>query len=705
MQRKILWPLMLLLAAAVLISSCTSQPPKPPIAKIEPKVDTMFGTVMVDNYYWLRERDNPEVIDYLNAENAYTDAVMAHAKGLEDELYNEIKGRIKETDLSVPVKRGEYYYYDREVEGKQYKINCRKKGSLEAPEEILLDENQLAEGHDFMSVGTYVVNPDQNLLLYGVDYKGNERYTMKVKDLTTGEILTDEIENTSGDAVWANDNKTIFYIAPDDAWRPYRLYRHTLGDDPANDQMIYQESDEKFGIGIYKSKNDKYVFLASGSKTTDECQFLDANKPNGNFRVIRPREEGIEYSVSQHGKAFYIRTNDNAMNFKVVTCPVTKPGKRYWKDLIPASDDVTISGLDMFRDYMVVYARENGLQIIRVTDLNDNGTYNIEFPEPVYSYNTHSNPDFNSDLLRFTYTSMVTPQSVYDFNMKTKERELKKQREVVGGHNPDDYVSERIWATAEDGTKVPISLVYKKGLVKDGTNPLYLYAYGSYGISWDPYFSIGRLSLLQRGFVFAIAHVRGGGEMGRKWKDDGKMLHKMNTFTDFISCAEYLVQQKYTNSNKMCAVGGSAGGLLVGAVVNMRPDLFNCVVGSVPFVDLMNTMLDASIPLTVVEYEEWGNPNEEKYFNYMMSYSPYDNIKDQAYPNILIQSSLNDTRVQYWEGAKWAAKLRAHNTSDKRILLKTNMGAGHMGSSGRYDALHELAFEYAFIMDCMGIKK
>lgn len=705
MLRKTLWLPALMLTAVVLLISCSSVPPEPPVAKVEPKVDTMFGTVMVDNYYWLRDRDNPEVIKYLEDENAYTEAVMAHTEALEEELYQEIKGRTKETDLSVPVKRGDYYYYDREEEGKQYSINCRKKGSLEAEEEILLDENVLAEGHEFMRVGAYVVSPDHSMLVYGVDYKGSERYTLKVKNLATGEILPDEIENTSGDVVWANDNKTLFYTVPNEAWRSYRLYRHTMGTDPTGDKLLYQEDDEKFGVWVYKTKNDKYVMMAIGSKITDEVHYLDAGNPNGAFKVIRPREEGIEYSVSQHGNKFYIRTNDNAMNFKVVTAPVSKPGKKNWKDLIKHRDDVTISGLDLFKDYMVVYARENGLQIIRVTNLNDDATYSIDFPEAVYSYDTHGNPDFNSDLLRFTYTSLVTPQSVYDYNMKTRERELKKEREVVGGHNPEDYTSERIFATAGDGVEVPISLVYKNGLVKDGSNPLYLYAYGSYGASWDPYFSIARLSLLDRGFVFAIAHVRGGGEMGRKWKDDGKMLHKMNTFTDFIACGEYLIQEKYTNSDKMCAVGGSAGGLLVGAVVNMRPDLFNCIIAAVPFVDLMNTMLDASIPLTVVEYEEWGNPNEEEYFNYMMSYSPYDNIKEMDYPNILIQSSLNDTRVQYWEGAKWAAKLRAHNTSDNRLLLKTNMGAGHGGSSGRYDALRELAFEYAFVLDCMGIDK
>lgn len=704
MMRKTLWPVTLLFATAVILAACSSTPPEPPVAKVEPKVDTMFGTEMVDNYYWLRERDNPEVIEYLEAENSYTEAVMAHTEDLVEELYQEIKGRTKETDLSVPVRRGDYYYYDREEEGKQYSINCRKKGSLEAEEEILLDENKLAEGHEFMHVGSYVVSPDHNKLVYGVDFKGNERYTLKVKDLTTGELFADEIENTSGDVVWASDNKTLFYTVPDEAWRSYRLYRHTLGDDPAEDELLYQEDDEKFGVWVYKTKNHKYVMMAVGSKITDEVYYLDADNPTGQFKVIRPREQGVEYSVSQHGDKFYIRTNDNAMNFKVVTAPVSSPGKKNWKDLIKHREDVTISGLDLFKDHMVVYARENGLQKIRVTDLNSNEMHSIDFPESVYSYNTHGNPEFDSDLLRFTYTSLVTPQSVFDYNMATRERELKKEREVVGGHNPEDYVTERIFATAEDGVEVPISLVYRKGLVKDGTNPLYLYGYGSYGASWDPYFSIARLSILDRGFVYAIAHVRGGGEMGRKWKNDGKMLKKMNTFTDFIACGEHLIAEKYTNSDKMCAIGGSAGGLLVGAVVNMRPDLFNCVVASVPFVDLMNTMLDESIPLTVVEYEEWGNPNKEEYFRYMMSYSPYDNIKKMEYPNILIQSSLNDTRVQYWEGAKWNAKLRAHNTGDSRILLKTNMGAGHGGSSGRYDALRELAFEYAFILDCMGIE-
>jgi oligopeptidase B len=679
---------------------------EPPKAKIEPKADTMFDTVLVDNYFWLRDRDNPEVIAYLEAENDYTEASMSHAKDLQEKLYNEMVGRIKETDLSVPVKVGDYYYYSREEKGKQYEIYCRKAGSLEAEEEILLDLNKLAEGHDFLRLGAYEVSDDHRLLAYAIDTVGNERYTLHVKDLTTGQLYPETIDNLSGDVEWAADNRTIFYTVPDDAWRPYRLYRHVLDTDPTKDVLVYEESDDKFWMDVGKTKDKKYLLIGSGSKVTSEYRYLPTDDPTGEFTIIQPRVHEMEYEVYHHGGYFYIVTNaDGAKNFKLVKTSVETPGKEFWEEVIPYDRKVKIDGLDVFKDYLVVYKRENGLQAIEVRNLTDGEKYDVDFPEPVYAVYGSSNPEYNSGTLRFTYMSLVTPNSVYDYNMETRERELKKRKEVLGDYDPDDYQSERIFATAEDGTKIPISLVYRKGMTRNGNNPLYLYGYGAYGISMDPWFSSNRLSLLDRGFIFAIAHIRGGGELGRYWYDEGKLRDKVNTFTDFIACAEHLIDQGYTSSKRLAISGGSAGGLLIGAVVNMRPDLCEVAVANVPFVDIMNTMLDESIPLTVVEYEEWGNPNEKKFFDYMLSYSPYDNVKKQAYPNMFITGGLHDTRVQYWEPAKWTAKLQANNTGHNRILLKTNMGAGHGGKSGRYDYLRDLALEYAFVLDCFGIKE
>ncbi|MBD3258357.1 prolyl oligopeptidase family serine peptidase [candidate division GN15 bacterium] len=676
---------------------------EPPDAKKVPVVDTIFGDVRVDNYFWMRERDSEDVLAYLEAENEYVEALMEPHEEFVDNLYQEIKSRIKETDLSVPVKDGDYYYYSRDEEGKQYKIHCRKKGSMDGEEEILLDVNKLAEGKEFMSVGTFQISPDQKLLAYSTDENGSERYDLHIKNLETGQIYEDVIPAMSGNAAWANDNKTLFYTMHDDAWRPYQLYRHVLGTDPAQDEMIYQEDDEKFWMGVGRTKSDEYLMIGIGSKTTDEYHYLDANDPMGEFRPIRPRETGVEYSVDHHGDRFLILTNEDAVNFKLMSTPVDAPTKDNWTEFLPYKESVKIDGIDVFKDYVAVYQREKGLQKIMVIDMATMDQYMIDFPEPAYWVSGSENPEFDSELLRFSYASMVTPKSVFDYNMRTRERELKKQREVLGEFNPEDYKSERIFATADDGTQVPISMVYRKGLQKNGENPLYLYGYGSYGASMDPWFSSSRLSLLNRGFIFAIPHIRGGGEMGRPWYEEGKLLKKMNTFTDLIDCAEHLIAEGYTSADRLVVSGGSAGGLLVGAVINMRPELFEVAVASVPFVDVMNTMLDASIPLTVVEYEEWGNPNVEEYYHYMNSYSPYDNVIEQDYPHIFIESSYNDTRVQYWEGTKWAAKLRDHNTGDSRIVLKTNMGAGHGGSSGRYDYLKDLAFEYAFVLDCLGM--
>ena len=677
----------------------------PPVAKVISKPDTLHGDVRIDDYFWLREKSNPEVIKYLEAENEYTEAVMKQTEEFQKLLYEELVGRIKETDLSVPEKIDDYYYYSRTEEGKQYSIYCRKKESLDAEEEILLDQNALAEGYDYFDIGAFQISRDHQLLAYSVDTTGSETFTLYVKDLNAGGLLKDEIKNIYYYVEWGNDNKTIFYTTLDEAKRPYKLYRHILGTAQEEDEMVYQESDEAFYLSISKTRDKEYLIITLGSMTTTEVRYLKADLPKDNFQVIHPRQHEMEYYVAHHSDKFYIMTNDEAKNFKLMEVSVTDPSKKNWKEVIPHSDSVKIDGMDVFRNHLVVYEREKGLKKIRITNLMDSQVHYVDFPEPVYTYWRSRNPDFNTNMLRFNYTSLVTPRSVFDYNMDTKTRELKKQYEVLGGYDPSLYQSERIFAKASDGTMVPLSLVYRKGMVKDGNNPLLLHGYGSYGISQEPTFSSNRLSLLDRGFVYAMAHVRGGGEMGRYWYEDGKLLKKKNTFTDFIACAEHLIAEKYTSSNKLVIYGGSAGGLLMGAVTNMRPDLFKAVIADVPFVDALNTMLDPSIPLTVIEYEEWGNPNEEEYYDYMKSYSPYDNVEAKDYPNMLITAGLNDPRVQYWEPAKWTAKLRALKTDKNILLLKTKMGEGHMGASGRYDYLKDIAFEYAFIFDLFGIEK
>lgn len=688
------------------LSGCTDkQDIAPPIAKVIPKADTLNGDVRVDNYFWLREKSNPEVIEYLEAENEYTQAMTKHTEKFQERLYKELVSRIKETDLSVPERIDDYYYYSRTEEGKQYPIYCRKKGSLEAEEEILLDQNALAEGYDYFDIGAFEISTDHQLLTYSVDTTGSETFTLYVKDLNTGELLEDEIQNIYYFVEWANDNKTIFYTTLDETKRPYKLYRHILGTNQKDDRMIYHEEDEAFYVSLYKTRSREYLIMSSESQITTEIRYLPADLPEDNFKVIHPRQHEMEYYVAHHGDKFYIMTNDGAKNFRLMDVSVTDPSKKNWKVVIPHRDSVKIDGVDAFENHLVVYEREKGLKKIRITNLTNNQVYYVDFPEPVYTFWRSRNPEFNTNLLRFNYTSLVTPKSVFDYHMDDKTRELKKQYEVLGGYDPSLYKSERIFAKASDGTMIPISLVYREGMVKDGNNPLYLRGYGAYGISAEPGFSSNRLSLLERGFIYAIAHVRGGGEMGRYWYEDGKLLKKRNTFTDFIACAEHLIAEKYTSSDKLVIYGGSAGGLLVGAVTNMRPDLFKAVIADVPFVDALNTMLDPSIPLTVIEYEEWGNPNEEEYYDYMKSYSPYDNVEAKDYPHMLVTAGLNDPRVQYWEPAKWTAKLRALKTDKNILLLKTKMGEGHMGASGRYDYLKDIAFEYAFIFDLFGIEK
>ena len=678
---------------------------RPPVAQIIPKIDTVNGDVRTDNYFWLREKTSPEVINYLEAENAYTESVLKHTEALQKTLYDEMLSRIKETDLDVPEKNGDYYYYTRTEEGKQYPIRCRKQGSLDAPEEVLLDPNALGQGHKFFDIGVFKVSDDHTMLAYSVDTTGSEEYTLYFKDLRNNATFKDELRNTSTGVEWAADNRTVFYNTLDSAKRPYKLFRHMLGASQKNDVLIYHEADEAYFLDVSKTRSHAYLLITLESQTTSEVRYLAADNPKGEFKVLQPRKHEMEYHVDHHGDDFYIVTNDRARNFRLMKAPVADPGMANWSEVIAGRDAVKLDDIDAFEDHLVIFEREGGLKKIRIRSFNSNEDFYVDFAEPVYTYSPARNPEFNTNLLRFTYTSLVTPRSVYDYDMTAKTRELKKQYKVLGGYDPSKYTSERIFAKAPDGTGVPISLVYKKGMKRDGSNPLLLYGYGAYGISSDPNFSSNRLSLLDRGFIYAIAHIRGGGEMGRPWYDDGKLLHKKNTFTDFIACAEHLIDEKYTSTPKLVINGGSAGGLLMGAVVTMRPDLFGVVVAKVPFVDVVNTMLDESIPLTVIEFEEWGNPKEKKFYNYMKSYSPYDNVTAKPYPTMLITAGLNDPRVGYWEPAKFTAKLRTMKQDDNLLLLKVNMGAGHGGSSGRYDYLKEIALDYAFILDRLGLAK
>ncbi|MDQ5852943.1 MAG: S9 family peptidase, partial [Chloroflexota bacterium] len=633
---------------------------------------------------------------------AYTEEMMRHTQILQEQLYAEMRGRIKETDQQVPEKRDDYFYYSRTEEGKQYPIFCRRHGGLDAEEELLLDQNQLAEGHAYCRIGAYRVSPDHRLLAYSVDTSGAEKYTLFVKDLNTGDLLPDQLPNTYYGVEWANDNRTIFYNVLDEAMRPYKLYRHTLGTDPREDVLVYHEPDEAFFLWISKPKSHAFLLMTLRSMSTTEVWFVPAGQPEAEFTVIQPRQHEMEYSVDHHGDRFLIVTNDQARNFKLVEAPIATPSKEHWRELIPHRPAVLIDGIDAFRDHLAIYEREHGLKHIRITDPHGRDVRYVEFPEPVYTFWPGPNPEFDTSVLRFTYTSLVTPNSVVDYDMGTGTWDLRKQDEIPSGYDPSLYQSERLIATAPDGTQVSISLVYKKGIRRDGRNPLLLYGYGSYGYSIDPSFSSDRLSLLDRGFIFAIAHIRGGSDLGRDWYDQGKLFHKKNSFADFIACAEHLIAEGYTSSERLAIMGGSAGGLLMGAVANMRPDLFKAVVAKVPFVDVINTMCDPSLPLTVIEYEQWGNPNDKEAYDYIKSYSPYDNVEAKAYPHMLITSGLNDPRVSYWEPTKWAAKLRALKTDQNRLLLKTNMEAGHGGASGRYDHLKEIALDYAFLLDVIG---
>ena len=677
--------------------------PAPPETKVVPRPTTINGYTLQDNYYWLRDKKNPEVIQHLEAENAYSEAVMKPTKDLQDTLYKEMLGRIKQTDLSVPYRIGNYFYYSRTEEGKQYPYMCRKKASLDGAEELLLDLNKMAEGHTFMALGAYSVSDDGNMLAYSTDSTGYRQYALHVKDLRSGKDLGENIERT-GSVEWAADNKTLFYTTEDAvSKRSDKFFRHVAGTDKSD--LLFEEKDELFDLGAGRSEDKKVIFLASFAKTSREFRYLPADTPNGEFKIVIPRQDGHEYEVDHYGGQFYITTNKDAKNFRVVTAPLSDPSEKNWKTFIAHNPAVKIDNLTFFANHLVVSEKEGGLNYLRVIDMKTHQSHRIQMAESDYALFLGTNPEFNTSTVRFNYQSMVTPSSIYDYDMNTRERKLLKQQPVLGEFSSKNYEARRIWAVARDGTKVPISLVYKKGVAFDGKAPMLLYAYGSYGASMAPTFSSNRVSLLDRGVIYALAYIRGGGEMGEDWRQQGRMMKKLNTFYDFIDCADYLEKNKYTSSDRLVINGGSAGGLLMGAVVNMRPDLFKAVVAEVPFVDVMNTMLDASLPLTTSEYTEWGNPNEKPAFDYMIKYSPYDNVKAQNYPNMLVKVSLNDSQVPYWEGTKFVARLRATKTDKNTIILKANMGAGHGGSSGRYDALHETAFNYAYMLTQMGITK
>ncbi len=679
---------------------------KPPAARVAPVELEKHGDVRVDDYFWLRERTNPEVIRYLEAENAYTDEMMAHTEPLQEALFKEIVGRIKETDVSVPYKMDDYFYYDRLEESKEYPIYCRKRGSLDAPEEIMLDVNAMAQGYEFYNVRGFRISSGQDIVAYPVDTAGRRIYTIHFKDLKSGEVLPDVIPEVTGNMAWANDNRTLFYTKQDPVTlRPFQVYRHKLGADPAQDELVYEEADDTFNCFVSKTKSKKYVLIGCDQTLSTEYRCLDAGDPDGAFAVIQPRRRDLEYHVDHYGDHFYIRTNLDAKNFRLMKTPVDATGLENWVEVIPHRDDVLLEGVEIFSDYLVLEERRNGLVGIRVRPWSGGEEHYVDFEEPAYLAYTTANHDFDTHLLRYAYESMTTPESIYDYDMATKEKTLLKREEVLGGFDPADYRTERLWAIAADGAKVPISIVYRVGLKRDGRNPLLLYGYGSYGYSLDANFASDRLSLLDRGFVYAIAHVRGGQELGRSWYEDGKLLKKRNTFTDFINCAEYLVDEGYTSPDRLFISGASAGGLLIGAVVNMRPDLFEGAIARVPWVDVVTTMLDDSIPLTTAEYDEWGNPNDKEYYDYMLSYSPYDNVGAKDYPNLLVTTSLQDSQVQYWEPAKWVAKLRSLKTDSNTLLLRTKMQAGHGGVSGRYKRYRETAFMYAFMLDLLGIEQ
>ena len=696
--------------------------PVPPVPESRPETLEAHGDRRVDEWYWLRDKGDPDVLAHLEAENRYTEAMTVRLAPLRDRLYSEILSRIQETDLTVPILKGPWWYYTRTVEGLQYPIHCRRAApgtgtrspaleerprtpeEIDGAEHVLLDENALAEGHSYFAVGGFEISPDHRLLAYSMDVDGGERYTLRFRDLDTGADLPDVIEDVYYGLAWASDNRTIFYTRPDEAMRPYQVWRHRLGSNPDDDVRVVEEPDDRFFLGVGRTKDGAYLVCSSSSQVTSEARVLRSEDPEGDWTMVEPRRQGIEYSVDHQGDRFLIVTNDGAENFRLVEAPEDNPGRSQWRELVPYDPEVKLDGVDPFERHLVLYERAEAQERIRILTVGDGSIRTIELPEPVASVWGGANPEYADQVLRFGYTSLITPQSVFDYDMDGGERRLLKQQPVLGGYDPSLYRTERLWATAEDGTRVPVSLVTRTDTPRDGSAPAFLYGYGSYEHSIDPSFSSVRLSLLDRGFVYAIAHIRGGGEMGRRWYEDGKLLRKRNTFSDFIAATRLLVQERWTSAGRIVARGGSAGGLLMGAVANTAPELFGAIVAEVPFVDCLTTILDETLPLTVTEWEEWGNPvADPEVYAYMKSYSPYDNVADLPYPAILATSGLNDPRVGFWEPTKWVAKLRRHTTSGRPILLKTEMGAGHRGPSGRYDAWKDEAFVLAFVLDALGI--
>ncbi len=675
----------------------TTEVLKPPAAAQVRTTSVLHGDERLDDYAWLREKASPEVVAYLDAENAYAEAVMKPTEPLQRELYEEIVGRLQQTDMNVPFRKGDWFYYSRTEEGKQYPIWARTR-SLGGDEEIILDVNVLAEGHEYMSIGALEISDDANLLAYATDDSGYREYTLYVKDLRTGAVT--RVAELAESVEWAADNRTLLYSIENEAKRQYRVYRHTLGTEEHT--LVYEENDELFDVWVERSRSGAWIFLVADSKTTSEIRILSAHEPEAEPVVVVPRREGHQYYLEHRGESFYIMTNDAGINFRVVTTPVASPGEAHWQELVPHRPPVRIESIDLFANHMAVHLWEGGLSHLEIHDLRDGSSHRVTFPEPAYALFANANPEFETQVLRYTYQSFITPHSTYDYDMETREQTLLKRTEVVGGHDPSRFRIERIFVRTEDGAEVPVSLVHRRDLDPHGNNPLLLYAYGSYGASMPATFNLSRLSLLDRGVVYALAHIRGGGEMGKEWHEQGRMMAKRNTFTDFIAVAEHLIADGWTSPEKLAIMGGSAGGLLVGAAVNMRPELFKAAIAVVPFVDVMNTMLDASIPLTTQEYIEWGNPNEPEAYFYMKSYCPYSNVEEKAYPAMLVRTSLNDSQVGYWEAVKWVAKLRAMKTDDRPLLLRVNMGAGHGGASGRYDKLREDAHDYAWLLMTLG---
>jgi len=674
----------------------------PPVAAVRPHRFDEHGTVRIDNYYWLKDRKNPEVIRYLEDENAYTKAVMAHTEPLQERLYEELKGRVQQNDQSVPFREGNYFYYTRLVDGKNYPIYARKRGALTAPEEIMIDVNALAEGKSTYIVRAWEVSSAEDILAFAADTTGGRVSSIRFKNLRTGEMLPDVIPRSIGGLAWAEDNRTIFYTRPDSvSVRPYQVYRHKLGTPAATDQMVYEDKDEQYYVGVSKTKSRGYIMIQSSQTMATEYSYIRADQPDAPFKVLFPRERGHEYYASHFGDYFYVLTNDHAKNFRLMRTPVARPRRTNWEEVIPHRADVLLEDFEFFKDFLVLSERKDGLVQLRVRPWTGTGEYYLDFGEPAYLAFVSTNRAFDTPLLRYVYTSLTTPSSTYDYDMRTKQRTLLKRDQILGGFDPSNYVTERFYTTARDGARVPVSIVYRKGIMRPA--PLLLTGYGSYGSSSDPTFSSDRLSLLDRGFAFAIAHIRGGSEMGRAWYENGRQLQKKNTFTDFVDVADDLIKRGYTSSDRLFAVGRSAGGLLMGAVVNMRPELFKGVIAGVPYVDVITTMSDSTIPLTTGEYDEWGNPNDSTFYRYMLSYSPYDNVERKAYPTMLITAGLYDTQVLYVEPAKWTAKLRAMKTDNNRLILRTNMEAGHAGASGRYKRWRDVAFEYAFLLDLAGL--